>query len=611
MTKNRGRKERRRDGTNREKEDEKRAKAKKLQKRQENARPVKKVRMLADGSIGFGHKAKLGRTGLIVIICITAGLIFFMGGLNGWYDQFAPEGYQGKFIPPMSFEECKDIDFNDDLCTLDYRFCREYADGEYLCQYAEEDPFVNVDPDEVKYTEEEQDFLAPTSIDPWVGLSCMEMLDFSATEEHVALSVDEHLEFHTYYMGICADMSNDMDMTIPGEDQDFLPPILDFIFGWFPQEAHAEERNHFTIGIYKSNSCKAQTQAGDNGSCPTYGALAQMFDNTNQAMSGEFVWSDYDNDVYRVAPDFKDHHNFYQYAGLPTILAVDPDTKWFNCCMSAQIFIEPSGFTFFEHDELSVDTTIWENDAEQRAIKEKLKLLDELREAEPEYFYTDEDDEDLDDDGILDENDDCIREKEDYNGFEDHDGCADDKDGDGIKGENDDCPFELEDFNGYEDADGCIDDFDYDEIVGNKCKTQEWIDEYKREHIDDEIRRDGTSTRNPDPDCFVDMDECPNQPENYNRFEDTDGCPDLAEHAGELVTHKNVYIDGCSFARVAANMTLITQTINYFWNNCEGTSPELSEYTYIPSIPINYDDHIWYKYSEWINQKALECRVKC
>lgn len=546
MTKNRGRKERRRDGTNKEKDEEKRRKEKALQKRQEASRPVKKVRILSDGSIGFGHKAKLGRVGLVVIIMISVGLVFFMGGINGWYDQFAPEDYKKDMFTPLTFEYCESIDFNDDLCTLDYRWCRDYADGETLCQYAEENPFVNVDPNESKYTPEEQDFLPPGSV------------------------------------------------------------ITDFIFGWFPQEAHAEDRNHFTIGIYKSNSCKAQTTTGV-GDCPTYELLAQNFDNTNQAMSGEFVWSDYDNDVYRTSPNFVQHYNFYQYANLPTILAVDPDSKWFNCCMDAQIFIEPSGFTYYDND-LAVDTTIWENDAEKRLIQERLRTLELIRDAEPTYYYDDEDDEDLDNDGILDENDDCIREKEDFNGFEDHNGCPDDRDEDTIKGTNDKCPNEKEDFNGFEDDDGCIDDLDYDGIVGNKCDTFEYIQDYERQHADEEDIDKRTVPEN----CFIDLDECPNEPETHNRFEDNDGCPDLrSEFGGELITHKNVYIEGCSFARVAANMTLVTQTINYFWNNCEGQSPELTEYTYIPNIPINYDDHVWYKFTEWINQKMTECKVKC
>jgi hypothetical protein len=549
MVKNKNRKLKRKEGLRKNNEDEKRQKEKEREKRQHAARPVKKVRMLADGSIGLGHNFKLGRNGLYVIVGIISGLIFFYGGMNGWYDQFAPDDIQKDMFAPLSFEYCESIDFNDSMCALDYKFCRTYADGESICQYAETNPFVNVDPNEKKFT---------------------------------------------------------------AEEQDFMPPKMFLDFRFFP-DAHAELRNHITIGIWKSNSCKASTMAGSD-TCPSYEDLAALFDNTNQAMSGKFVWDDEYNDVYRVTPDFQNHYNFYQYAGIPTLIAVDPDAKWYNCCMDAQIFIEPSNFVFYDNDDLAVDTTIWETDAEQRLIKEKLRTI-ELVNEEPDYYYTDEDDEDLDNDGILDEDDKCDREKEDYNGFEDSDGCPDDRDDDGIKGDNDDCPNEKEDYNGYEDADGCIDDKDFDGIVGNKCKTKEWREDYIREHKDDEIiSSNAINTRLPPEDCFVDMDECPTEPENYNRFEDNDGCPDLNDSGitgGTLVTNKNVYIEGCSFARVAANMTLITETINYFWNNCNGQSPEIVDYIYIPSIPINYDDHQWYKFTEWINQKMTECKVKC
>lgn len=527
-------------------DEKKREKEKALEKKQNEKRQVKKVRMLKDGSVGFGNKFKFSRVGIYTTAGIFIMLGLFIAGLNGAYDDYLPDvkSDRSMFIP-MSFEECEAIDFNDSYCALDYKFCRTYEDGSTICQYAENDPFVNVDPNESRFTEEEQDFLPPGSV------------------------------------------------------------ITDFIFGWFPPDAHAEDRNHFTIGIYKSNSCKAQTTTGF-GDCPTYEMLVQNFDNTNQAMSGKFIWSDYDNDIYRAAPDFKSHYNFYQYADIPTIIAVDPDTQWFNCCMDAQIFIEPSNFVFYDND-LAIDTTIWEFDDEQKKIREEIRQRELEKEPEPVYTYSDEDDKDLDNDGIPDDRDDCIREKEDFNGFEDSDGCPDDEDGDGIKGTADLCPREQEDFNGYKDSDGCIDDLDFDGIVGNKCLTPEYREEYKRIHQYDE----DPNTRNVPADCFIDIDECPLEPETHNRFEDEDGCPDLAERTGELVLQHNVYIEGCSFARVAANMTLITQTINYFWNNCEGEQPEIIEYRYVPSIPINYDDHIWYKYTEWINQKAQECLLKC
>ena len=63
---------------------------------------------------------------------------------------------------------------------------------------------------------------------------------------------------------------------------------------------------------------------------------------------------------------------------------------------------------------------------------------------------------DADGDGILDDVDKCPNEPEDFDGFEDEDGCPDpDNDGDGILDADDKCPNEPEDFDGFEDEDGC------------------------------------------------------------------------------------------------------------------------------------------------------------
>lgn len=65
---------------------------------------------------------------------------------------------------------------------------------------------------------------------------------------------------------------------------------------------------------------------------------------------------------------------------------------------------------------------------------------------------------DRDNDGILDHADLCPDDPEDFDGFEDHDGCPDlDNDGDGISDLMDRCPNEPEDLDGYEDHDGCPD----------------------------------------------------------------------------------------------------------------------------------------------------------
>ena len=41
--------------------------------------------------------------------------------------------------------------------------------------------------------------------EPWLGLNCDEMLDFSASEEHQDLTMDQHMEFHQYYYDHCSE----------------------------------------------------------------------------------------------------------------------------------------------------------------------------------------------------------------------------------------------------------------------------------------------------------------------------------------------------------------------------------------------------------------------
>lgn len=65
---------------------------------------------------------------------------------------------------------------------------------------------------------------------------------------------------------------------------------------------------------------------------------------------------------------------------------------------------------------------------------------------------------DRDGDAIPDDVDKCPDVAEDFDGFQDDDGCPDhDNDGDGIPDSIDKCPNQAETFNGFEDSDGCPD----------------------------------------------------------------------------------------------------------------------------------------------------------
>jgi OmpA-OmpF porin, OOP family len=70
---------------------------------------------------------------------------------------------------------------------------------------------------------------------------------------------------------------------------------------------------------------------------------------------------------------------------------------------------------------------------------------------------------DRDGDGVPDDRDECPDVPEDFDGFEDHDGCPEedrDTDQDGVPDKDDKCPDAKETINGFEDEDGCPDSGD-------------------------------------------------------------------------------------------------------------------------------------------------------
>jgi OmpA-OmpF porin, OOP family len=99
---------------------------------------------------------------------------------------------------------------------------------------------------------------------------------------------------------------------------------------------------------------------------------------------------------------------------------------------------------------------------------------------------------DRDGDGFIDDKDKCPDDAEDFDKFEDEDGCPElDNDADGIRDPIDKCPLDPEDADKFEDDDGC-----------------------------------------PEPDNDGDgladkVDQCPNEAEDKDGFEDDDGCPDV------------------------------------------------------------------------------------
>ncbi len=131
---------------------------------------------------------------------------------------------------------------------------------------------------------------------------------------------------------------------------------------------------------------------------------------------------------------------------------------------------------------------------------------------------------DVDEDGVVDDEDECAELAEDRDGFQDGDGCPDfDDDDDGVPDESDKCPRQKEDLDEYQDDDGCPDpDNDHDGIPdgADQCPNEPGPASggggapgcpFKDRDID------GI----PDP-----VDKCPTEPEDRDGVEDSDGCPE-------------------------------------------------------------------------------------
>lgn len=187
---------------------------------------------------------------------------------------------------------------------------------------------------------------------------------------------------------------------------------------------------------------------------------------------------------------------------------------------------------------------------------------------------------DEDNDKIPDNEDACPKHPEDYDGFEDIDGCPDpDNDLDEVDDSEDQCPTAREDIDGFEDEDGCPDlDNDQDKIpdLKDKCPLQpeeyngfrdndgcpesgvdtdkDGIDDLKdlcvgdAEDKDDFEDEDGCPEEDNDKDGIKDeWDRCPNQPETINNLDDEDGCPDTEKLIDGLVVGQSTMLFGVNF----------------------------------------------------------------
>ena len=132
--------------------------------------------------------------------------------------------------------------------------------------------------------------------------------------------------------------------------------------------------------------------------------------------------------------------------------------------------------------------------------------------------------EDLDGDGVADEDDSCPDVAEDADDFADEDGCPElDNDGDRVPDADDRCPNESEDIDQHEDEDGCPDNDDDGDGVPDGYDS--CLD--AQEDMDGDRDEDGCPDLDADRDGVEDgVDQCPDEAEDTDGLADTDGCPE-------------------------------------------------------------------------------------
>jgi outer membrane protein OmpA-like peptidoglycan-associated protein len=174
-------------------------------------------------------------------------------------------------------------------------------------------------------------------------------------------------------------------------------------------------------------------------------------------------------------------------------------------------------------------------------------------------------DDDRDRDTIKNSLDACPDSPEDFDEFQDEDGCPDpDNDRDGIADTVDKCPLKPEDVDGFEDGDGCPDpDNDYDGILDVE-------------------------------------DLCPNEPETLNGYADLDGCPDADQI--RVVGEKIVLDEQVLFQ---TNLSEIRPESNKLLERLVKLLNEHPEYT-----AISVDGHTDERGSAELNQRLSEERAK-
>lgn len=176
---------------------------------------------------------------------------------------------------------------------------------------------------------------------------------------------------------------------------------------------------------------------------------------------------------------------------------------------------------------------------------------------------------DQDGDGLLDDKDKCPTKPEDFDKYQDEDGCPEpDNDADGIADESDACPDVAEDKDGYLDKDGCPElDNDGDGIadINDQCRN-------KAEDFDGYQDEDGCPDADNDNDQIVDiLDQCPDKAEDYDGDKDADGCPEdrklVRFEGGQIKLNQKVFFKTGKSKILPVSFPLLNEVVQVLKEN--------------------------------------------
>lgn len=275
----------------------------------------------------------------------------------------------------------------------------------------------------------------------------------------------------------------------------------------------------------------------------------EQFDNTIKSVSGEIVKED--GAWTREHSKYKNHCNFYHPSAFPLVIVVDPDGCWFR----------ERGIKTITIQAISPDKMLYKLTADSE-LADRLK---ELTKDEREYFEDKSEAEDL-----VDRLEDNIESKEkEIKRLRDSL-----KEGDKTSLEKRNINFKIK--FAVDSLQRMKDDLKKEESKFNSAST-------KLDRIKDELTKIKTEA----------------------------GSRLVINGTTNLGVGR--YVEECREATVGANMTLITDTINYMISKCDKDQTEFDsrKTTYIDPTPINIQDHKWYQYMKWLREAVERCIVRC